>query len=863
MQPSGTSSMRPVPWFLATTPTSSPGMLPRGAIGDRLDAHLGTRRAVLVAAPSGFGKTVAVAQWAVTRQREHRGSVAWLTLTDRVSDRTDVLRGVLTALLNTAREAGDSALGQSLAAVFDAASYDEAVDALRTIAPSRDVAVVVDDFQLARSVLPDGDVIELAENGPPWLRLVLITTDPMSAAWARLRVHDKVAVIGAGELAFTRDDVHALVGLTDASLRGEDVDRILQATKGWPAAVRLMLVSGAGAPEFSVDADLTDYIATAVLGRMPSDLADFALRATVCPRVDERLAGLLTDRSDSGALLRDCVAAGLFIERIDSGENAVFQWHSIFVKHCQKMLRRQQPEMWKRLNRLAAVELARQYPLEAVEHAIRADDRVGFDIVADHWLTLLLQSRSAALDLACLRLTETFGENAETLMIRSSCRAMAGDDVTAALLFDRAAATELSARTPGRVGFIADITKLLISDDRDAMDHAAGRVEAALKDRDVVAPHVYACALFVLGWADSRTRRTPTRGAAELEAAVHECTALGLPEVAYRARQNLAFALAHSGELDHAERALNIAVRSDEATPDLWLSHDGDGIDRFTAGWIQFWHGEVGSAKDHFIAAAATAGVGYPDTARMFLAFAASTLRDQDVLGIAEAAVARMPDADTHGVPWVRYKAASRARLAEARGDNTLALDLAASVAGTQHVPMISAVLSGMCRRLGDLDLADRLANQALEPQVPGYIAAYALHTLALLGWQRGRAEAAHKRMEEMLTAAHPERVRYQFVDNPDSVCKELLAAHLSYTSFPDFIEVALLTSELERAGDHTVPLTNREREILAFLRTPMTMKEIAAKMTISVNTLKTHQRSIYRKLGAGNRRDAIRKAGR
>lgn len=854
--------MRPVPWFLATTPSSNPDMLQRRAITRALDEHLDRKRAVLVAAPSGFGKTVTVSQWAAERRRDRPGSVAWLTLTDRVGDRTDVLRGVLTALLNTARDANDTHLDQCLSAVFDSPSYDAAVDALRAI-DSRRTVIVIDDFQLARAAWSDTDVVQLVESGPQWLQFVLITTDPVSASWARLRVHDEVVVIGAADLAFTREDVRALVAATGVPMRGQAVDLIMAATHGWPGAIRLILVSGEGAPTFSVDVDLTDYIGTAVLARMRPDLADFALKATVCPRVDERLAGVLTGRPDSGELLRDCVASGLFIEKIGSGDSAVFQWHSIFVRHCQEILRRRHPAEWIRLNRLAAAELAHRYPLEAVEHSITGDDPLGCDIVADHWLELLLQSRSTALDLACLRLTEAFGENPEILMIRSSCRARAGDDVTAKLLYERAAAILPPAASPGRLGFIVDLTQLLTSDDREAMSQAAGRVETALTDRDVVTPRIYACAMFVLGWADSRLRRGPTRGSALLEAAIDECTALGLPEVAHRARQNLAFALGHAGEFGRAQRALQMAVASETSTPELWLSHDGDGIDRFTAGWIQFWRGEIDSAKDHFIAANATAGVGYPDLARMMLAFSASTLRDPDMLGLADTAVARMPDVDTHGVPWVSYKTAGRARLAEARGDHELALDLAASVAGSQHVPMVSAVLAGMSRRLGALDLADRLAGQALEPQVPGYIAAYALYTSALLAWRRGQAEPAHKRMEEMLTIARQERVSYQFVDNADAVGKEMLAAHLSCTSYPDFVEQALVTIEREGSDRRAVALTSREREILAFLRTAMTMRDIADKMEISVNTLKTHQRSIYRKLGAVNRREAIKNAGR
>ncbi|MGV9733993.1 response regulator transcription factor [Rhodococcus aetherivorans] len=53
--------------------------------------------------------------------------------------------------------------------------------------------------------------------------------------------------------------------------------------------------------------------------------------------------------------------------------------------------------------------------------------------------------------------------------------------------------------------------------------------------------------------------------------------------------------------------------------------------------------------------------------------------------------------------------------------------------------------------------------------------------------------------------------------------------------------------------------MSAREREILAYLRTPMTAEEIAAALFVSVNTVRTHQRSIYRKLGVNSRRDAIK----
>jgi len=56
-------------------------------------------------------------------------------------------------------------------------------------------------------------------------------------------------------------------------------------------------------------------------------------------------------------------------------------------------------------------------------------------------------------------------------------------------------------------------------------------------------------------------------------------------------------------------------------------------------------------------------------------------------------------------------------------------------------------------------------------------------------------------------------------------------------------------------------PLTEREQAVLAYLPTMLTSAEIASEMFVSVTTVKTHQRAIYRKLGVGNRRDAVDQA--
>ena len=55
--------------------------------------------------------------------------------------------------------------------------------------------------------------------------------------------------------------------------------------------------------------------------------------------------------------------------------------------------------------------------------------------------------------------------------------------------------------------------------------------------------------------------------------------------------------------------------------------------------------------------------------------------------------------------------------------------------------------------------------------------------------------------------------------------------------------------------------LSQREREVIRYMSDMMSTAEIAAEMYISVNTVKTHLKSIYRKLAAAHRREAVRRA--
>ncbi|XTR52423.1 response regulator transcription factor [Pseudarthrobacter sp. So.54] len=136
--------------------------------------------------------------------------------------------------------------------------------------------------------------------------------------------------------------------------------------------------------------------------------------------------------------------------------------------------------------------------------------------------------------------------------------------------------------------------------------------------------------------------------------------------------------------------------------------------------------------------------------------------------------------------------------------------------------------------------------------------------TEALLAHGNGDQALVHERIEHAAHRAEPQAILLPFAERSDELA-ELLIRHAVWgTAHEAFI--AARVARHAQAHQHLRnrsywTLTDREREVLAYMRSVMTAAEIAEALYISVNTVKTHERSIYRKLGAAGRRDALKTA--
>ena len=136
-----------------------------------------------------------------------------------------------------------------------------------------------------------------------------------------------------------------------------------------------------------------------------------------------------------------------------------------------------------------------------------------------------------------------------------------------------------------------------------------------------------------------------------------------------------------------------------------------------------------------------------------------------------------------------------------------------------------------------------------------------------LLAVAAGDQEGALERLEDAVVAAAPWTLRRAFLVEATelrTLLERLVDRGTVVTAFAlELLErmsgSPLRDDEARRAL--LDPLTDRERTVLRYLASSLSNAEIAAELYVSVNTVKSHQRAVYRKLGAANRRDAVRRA--
>jgi LuxR family transcriptional regulator, maltose regulon positive regulatory protein len=828
----------------------------------------------LISAPAGWGKTALVTEW--RRSGAAPGPTAWLPLEKGHGDRRKLWTDIVAAAARA--HPGLASLAVPPRGSLEA-FREEAVAGLRDV--EEPLVLVLDDFHEVSAAEVMEDLDWLLEHGPRTLRLVLATRSDPPIRLQRLRVHGKILEIRARDLAFTAPEAAEL--LAGVQLPADDVELLLERTAGWAAGLRLAELSLAGHddPHAFVagfagnDRAVSDYLITEVVSRQPAKTLDFMLRTCVPDRVNGDLASALSRAPGGGDALRALETRGAFVSRVDQAGDW-YQYLPVFAEVLRAELARRLPDEVPRLHRVAGVwHAAHGKPLDAIRHAVAASDwELAAEVIGEHWVVLVARGAGATLrDLTERIPTDVVDADAELALAQSGLLLEGGELAAAEALLLRA--FELSTALPEgrrrRFTVTSTATALYHARLRGDVAEAVSAARLALSENwdTSVAVEVRALTLANLGVAEFWTSDWDAAGD-HLQQAAGLALECSNDFVLFLAESYAAGVDARAGRLGEAWSRGHTAIQLAERRGWTGVAHAA--IAHATLATVHLWRNEL-------------------DDAEISVAAAREILRGsgEPLLGPAVAQV--------------------EASLLLARGEVVTALDVLRGATAAERLPTFLRVSSALIEAelwlaLGEPDRARRtladvacaeasdmpigLARLELASGRP-VEALKAVATFladerdAVLPFARTEAwmmaalarDAIHdepgalRALERGLDLAEPRgysNVILRYGAPVRSLLRRHIAGGSGHRSFAGELLTVLDSPTAASRNDVAPllqPLSDRELAVLRFLPTMMSNAEIAAELFVSVNTVKTHLKHVYRKLDVTDRREAVRRARR
>lgn len=354
-----TTNVEQVP-LLATKlfpPRLSSAVITRERLLDQLDRALGSSM-VLIRAPAGFGKTTLVNQWLVSRAlRPNSPAVAWLSLDRDDSEPVRFLRYVIAACQTLQPGVGQAALA-SLNALRSPLAEPISVQPALTLLlndlaqlPHRGV-LVLENYQVIDSPQVHNVVAFLLEHLPSALHLFLITRSDPPLPLMLLRANGDLYELHASDLRFSYVETYTFLEQSlSCDLPPDVITQIEARTEGWAAGLRLAVMT------FQRSADpreivhrletlrgsqqhIAEYLATAVLAAQPAPIQDFLLETSILPYLSGALCDAVLERSDSAEVLSGLSQAELFLEPLDASDSGWYRYSGLFGEAMRHEARR-------------------------------------------------------------------------------------------------------------------------------------------------------------------------------------------------------------------------------------------------------------------------------------------------------------------------------------------------------------------------------------------------------------------------------------------------------------------------------------------------------------------------------------------
>ena len=872
-----------------TVAPATPRLIDRGDLLAALD-RAAAKKVTIISAPAGSGKTSLLRAWADRPGQPHR--VAVLQVQRDQHDAQQFWLALLDAVRNASATAG-RAEPPAATPDFNAPAMVDRV--LSGLADARDgITLVLDDLHELHSPEALAQLTRLLTSLPPHVHAILTTRHDVPLRLHQLRLAGELAELRAAELRFSERETRELLDASGIALSAAGAALLYQRTEGWAAGLRLAAISLAGHPdperfvtEFSgSDRTVAEYLLAEMLERQPPDVQQLLLRTCLLDRVNGELADLLAGRPGSERILLSLEDANAFVVSLDP-ERTWFRYHHLLADFLRLELRRTRPEEVPALHRRAAGWFTQHGQVaDAIRHTQAAGDWPdAARLLADHSFSLTLDGQMQTMQ-ALLRAFPRGApaDDPELALVRAEDDLLHGhlDEAAAHLAVAETYVQTAPLDRQRRLRVAVVSLKLSLATRRG---HLAGVSEQARflaspvtgpSDEDIaLGSDLRAVALLNLGTVEAYL------GLADAERHLREGAVLarriGRPYLEVRCLAQLGFAseiLPLATIQRRCREAIELAERHG------WGAEPWIAPALIALAGTMVWTGEFAEGERCLQRTARALQADTGADIRLLVHLASGMLqagrgRHHEALeefGAAEDLGSQL--ADSHALAsrvtgWLLATQARLGLLGEARALLAALDDERASSGEIRNARAVICLAEGnpAAALAAVADVLDGTAPVIAPRRCVGYGTVVEAHLLAglahcALGDQRAASQAA----ERALALAEPDRLVLPFVMTGSAGLLEALPRHQTahgalLADILDVLHGASLAANEQSSLPPPQELSPGELRVLRYLPTNLSRPEIARELSVSVNTVSTHLRSIYAKLQASDRSAAVQRA--
>jgi LuxR family maltose regulon positive regulatory protein len=341
------------------------------------------RPLTLLSAAAGWGKTTLLSSWAAC----HPQQVAWLSLEELDSTPSAFWSAVIAALRRQGAHLPRlETTVQRMLRSPESLSMPPILTALITDLRehTQDLTIILDDYHLIEEPRIHEALRFLLEHKSVGLHLVLSSRVDPPLPLARLRVQGAMLEIRDKDLRFTREEVHRfLIQGMGLELSAKDIEALEMRTEGWIASLYLAALSlqKQDTPSAFIQAlsggqrFLWEYLHEEIFDHQPPPVQDFLLQTSWLDRLNASLCDAVTGRNDSARLLQQIEHANLFLQPLEEHESW-YRYHALWSSGMQREARRRLGEgaVQQLLMRASRWYETQGLLHDAVETALRARD---------------------------------------------------------------------------------------------------------------------------------------------------------------------------------------------------------------------------------------------------------------------------------------------------------------------------------------------------------------------------------------------------------------------------------------------------------------------------------------------------------